>query len=285
MNMRLAIIGVGLMGGSLALALKRAGRVATVAGCGRSRANLEWALSHGVIDVIADGPAHAVQGADVVVLAVPVGQMDAVLADIAAHLPAHAVLTDAASTKQNIVAVARARLGAHFSRFVPGHPIAGTEHSGAAAARADLYDGRRVILTPLPETETAALREVRALWQVCGAQVAEMEAAGHDAVFAAVSHLPHMLSYAYMDMIAARADRALCLDYAASSFRDFTRIAASSAEMWRDIALANRDVLLAEIGRFEGHWQALRKALEACDGAALEAIFTRARNTRKDWGQ
>ena len=283
MSMRLAIIGVGLMGGSFALALKRAGKAGTVVGCGRSRANLEWALSHGVIDAIAASPAHAVQGADAVMLAVPVGQMDAVLADIAAHLPAHAAVTDAASTKQNVVTAARARLGAHFPRFVPGHPIAGTEHSGAAAARADLYDGRRVILTPLPETEAAAVQEMRALWQACGAQVAEMEAAQHDAVFAAVSHLPHMLSYAYADMIAAHADRALCLDYAASSFRDVTRIAASSAEMWRDIALANRSALLAEMERFEGRWQALRKALQDGDGAALEAIFMHARAMRKDW--
>ena len=283
MSARLALIGVGLIGGSYALALKQAGKLGSVVGCGRSRANLDWGLAHGVLDAIADSPSQAVRGADIVMLAVPAGQVESVLAGIAADVPAHALLTDAASTKQNVVAAARAHLGPHLPRFVPGHPIAGTENSGAAAARADLYQGRRVVLTPLPETESAALHEVRALWQACGARVAEMEAAEHDAVFAAVSHLPHLLSYAYMDMIAARADSALCLDYAASGFRDFTRIAASSPEMWRDIALANRTALLSEFGRFEEHWRTLRDALEKGDGTALEMIFARARNTRKDW--
>ena len=283
MSARLALVGVGLIGGSYALALKQAGKLGSVVGCGRSRSNLDWALAHGVIDAIADSPSQAVRGADIVMLAVPAGQVERILADIAADIPAHALVTDAASTKQNVVAAARTHLGTHLPRFVPGHPIAGTEHSGAAAARADLYQGRRVVLTPLPETEAAALYEIRALWQACGARVAEMGAAEHDAVFAAVSHLPHLLSYAYMDMIAARADSVRCLDYAASGFRDFTRIAASSPEMWRDIALANRAALLSEFGRFEEHWRALRDALEKGDGTALEAIFARARNTRKDW--
>ncbi len=283
MSARLALIGVGLIGGSFALALKQAGRVGEVVGCGRSRANLQWALEHGVIDAIAESPARAVPDADLVMLAVPVGQTAAVLADIAPQLAPHAIVTDAASTKQNVVAAARDHLGGHLPRFVPGHPIAGTEHSGAAAARADLFRERRVVLTPQAETAAAALQEVRALWQACGAEVAEMDAAEHDAVFAAVSHLPHLLSYAYMDMIAARADSARCLDYAAGGFRDFTRIAASSPEMWRDIALTNREALLRELLRFEAHSQVLRAALEKADGAALEAIFTRAHNMRKDW--
>ncbi len=282
---KLAIFGVGLIGGSVALALKQAAAVGEVIGVGRSRANLDAALKLGIIDRIAPTAAEAVQGADVVLLAVPVGQMAALMLEIAPHLGAETIITDAGSTKQDVAALMQQHLAAHLPNCVPGHPIAGAETCGAGAARADLYQGRNVVLTPLLQSDQAALEKVRALWQVCGAKVSEMPATKHDAIFATVSHLPHLLAYTLVDMIARRDNADTLFSFAASGFRDFTRIAGSSPEMWRDIALANRQALLNEIEQYQASLEQMRIALTAEDAAALEATFKRAQTARVRWSE
>jgi prephenate dehydrogenase len=278
---KLALVGAGLIGGSFALALKQAGAVREVLGVGRNATSLAAARERGLIDRVADWAAAG--RADCILLALPVGETEAVLKNLAPHLKAGAVVTDAGSTKVNVVAAARAALGARFVDFVPGHPIAGSERSGPAAARADLYQGRKVVLTPESDTRAAALATVRALWEAVGAQVETLDAAQHDRVFAAVSHLPHLAAFALVDDLAQRADSDMFFRFAASGFRDFTRIAGSSPEMWRDIALANREALLAELDAYLAALQALRGAVDSKDGTALLTIFSRARAAREHW--
>lgn len=280
---KLAIIGVGLIGGSFAMALREAGMVREIVGVGRSAANLQEALNCGAIDRIAAGAAAAVQDADLVMLAVPVGQMAAVMQQIAPHLAAHTVVTDAGSTKGDVVALARLHLPQHLAGFVPGHPIAGAEKSGAGAANAGLFRGRQTVLTPLPETAAAATGLVRDAWLACGARAAEMAPEEHDRIFAAVSHLPHLLAFALVDEIAARSNGKELFGYAAGGFRDFTRIAGSSPEMWRDICLANRDALLHELDAYQSQLARLRALLEQSDGAELERIFNHASQARNAW--
>jgi prephenate dehydrogenase len=221
--------------------------------------------------------------ADCVMLAVPVGETGAVLARLAPHLEPGAIVTDAGSTKANVVAAARVALGARFADFVPGHPIAGSEQSGPLAAQADLYQGRKVVLTPEPETRLDAVATVTALWQAAGAQVETLDAALHDRIFAAVSHLPHLAAYALVDELARRDDRDDFFRFAAGGFRDFTRIAGSSPEMWRDIALANRNALLGEMDAYVAVLQEIRAAVEAADADTLLKIFSRAREARENW--
>jgi prephenate dehydrogenase len=278
---QLAIIGTGLIGGSFALALKQAGAVREVLGVGRNPARLTVARELGLIDRAVDwGEASQ---ADCILLALPVGETETVLQQLAPHLKAGAIVTDAGSTKLNVVAAARAVLGARFADFVPGHPIAGSEQSGPGAARADLYQGRKVVLTPQADTRADALATVRALWEAAGAQVETLDAALHDRVFAAVSHLPHLAAFALVDELAQRADGETFFRFAASGFRDFTRIAGSSPEMWRDIALGNRDALLIELDAYVAALQSLRSAVSAKDAEALLAIFSRARAAREHW--
>jgi prephenate dehydrogenase len=283
----LAVVGVGLVGGSFALALRVAGRVGTVIGIGRSRANLDAAVSLGIVDravTLGEDWTRELANADLVLVATPVGEFPALFAAIAGRLPAHAILTDAGSTKQNVIAAARAHLGDALARFVPGHPIAGTEHTGAAAAFATLYRDRNVVLTPIQGTDPAAIATVANLWSACGARVRELDAAVHDRIFAAVSHLPHLLAFALVDLFAARPDADEIFRYAASGFRDFTRIAAGSPEMWRDISLANRDALLAEIDAYRTQLDAVAAMVTAADGAALEGVYARASAARRAWG-
>jgi len=277
----LALVGAGLIGGSFALALKQAGAVRTVLGVGRSAARLTVAREFGLIDRAVDW-VEAGQ-ADVILLALPVGKTEAVLRQLAPHLKPGAIVTDAGSTKTNVVAAARAVLGARAADFVPGHPIAGSERSGPGAARADLYRGRRVVLTPQADTRADAVATVRALWEATGAQVEMLDAAQHDRIFAAVSHLPHLAAFALVDDLAGRADSELFFRYAASGFRDFTRIAASSPEMWRDIALANRPALLTELDGYIAALLTLRQALNDEDAVALLTMFSRARAAREHW--
>jgi len=279
---KIAVVGVGLIGGSFALAARAAGCVKQITGVGRSRANLERAKALGVIDADAS-LAEAVRGADVVFLAMPVGATAAVLEAIAPHLEAGTVVTDAGSTKSDVVAAARAALGTRFPRFVPGHPIAGAEQSGVEAARAELFSGKRTVLTPLVETDADACEIVRELWRACGAEVREMTPATHDQVFAAVSHLPHLIAYALVHDIATHDAADLLFEYAASGFRDFTRIASSHPEMWRDICMANRAALLAELTRFESVLVEARRLLDVQDAAGLERLFDGARRARNDW--
>jgi prephenate dehydrogenase len=278
---RLAIIGVGLIGGSFALALKQAGAVREVLGVGRTPTSLNTALERGLIDRVADWK-DAGQ-ADCILLALPVAETEAALKQLAPHLKPDAIVTDAGSTKVNVVEAARVALGARFADFVPGHPIAGSEQSGPVAARADLYQGKKVVLTPLPETRPTALETVKALWHATGAQVETLDVALHDRVFAAVSHLPHLAAFALVDELAQRADGDTYFHFAASGFRDFTRIAGSSPEMWRDIALANREAVLAELDAYIAALQTLSTAVSTEDATALLEIFSRARAAREHW--
>ncbi len=278
---KLAIVGTGLIGGSFSLALKEAGAVREVLGVGRNPASLAVALERGLIDRAVSWT-EAGQ-ADCILLALPVGETAAVLQQLAPHLKAGAIITDAGSTKLNVITAARAALGARFADFVPGHPIAGSEQSGPGAARADLYQGRKVVLTPQPDIRADALATVTALWQAAGAQIETLDADLHDRVFAAVSHLPHLAAFALVDELAQRADGDTFFRFAASGFRDFTRIAGSSPEMWRDIALANREAVLTELDAYVAALQTLRSAVSAEDADALRAIFSRAREARNHW--
>ncbi|MBI1284775.1 MAG: prephenate dehydrogenase/arogenate dehydrogenase family protein [Thiobacillus sp.] len=278
---KLAIVGTGLIGGSFALALKQADAVGEVLGVGRNTAKLTLARELGLVDRAVDW-SEAGQ-ADCILLAVPVGETESVLRRLAPHLKAGAIVTDAGSTKLNVVAAARTTLGGRFADFVPGHPIAGSEQSGPGAARADLYHGKRVVLTPQTDTHTDAVTIVKALWQATGAEVETLDAALHDRVFAAVSHLPHLAAYALVDDLARRADGDTFFRFAASGFRDFTRIAGSSPEMWRDIALSNREALLAELDAYLDALRTLRQAVSDEDAAGLLEIFSRARNARENW--
>lgn len=283
---KLLVVGVGLIGGSTALALRRAAAVGEVVGVGRTRANLDVARQRDIIDrgrTLDEDWVGEAGDADVVLLATPVAQIPALFTALSGRLSPQTVVTDAGSTKLDVIAAARARLGPGLSRFVPGHPIAGTEHTGAAAAFASLFDDRSVILTPLPETDTAALERIRALWTSCGAKVTTLDPARHDAVFAAVSHLPHLLAFVLVAELAARDDAATFFQHAASGFRDFTRIAGGSPEMWRDIALANRDALLAETDRYAGALTQARALLASGDAGQLAALFARASEARRRW--
>ncbi|QIK37951.1 prephenate dehydrogenase/arogenate dehydrogenase family protein [Caldichromatium japonicum] len=277
---RLAVIGVGLIGGSLALALRAAGHVGEVIGCGRSRANLERALTLRVIDRIAEDPAAAARGADLVFVAVPLGAMRAVFQALRGQLAPETVLTDAGSVKGSVVEDVRAVFRAIPSCFLPGHPIAGTEHSGVEAAFPELYHNRRVILTPLPETAPNAIQRVSAMWQACGAEVDFMSVAQHDEVLAATSHLPHMLAFGLVDSLARMRENDEIFRYAAGGFRDFTRIASSNPEMWRDICLANREALSAVLARFSVELADLADSIRRADGERLFEIFSRAKAAR-----
>ena len=282
---KIVIFGVGLIGGSFALALRRAGVASEVVGFGRSAATLEQARQLGILDRIGDDVAREVHDADLVLLATPVAQMTDIFARIAPHLGAQTLVTDGGSTKSDVVAAARANLGARIEQFIPAHPIAGAEKSGAAAAQADLFQGKKVVLTPLPENSKVAVARVRNAWEWCGANVSELTAQQHDEVFAAVSHLPHLLSFALVHDLAQRDNRDQLLAFAASGFRDFTRIAASSPEMWRDICLANRDALMRELQQYAAELHVLHQALENNDAAKLEEIFSLAREVRSAWTQ
>jgi prephenate dehydrogenase len=279
----LAVVGVGLIGGSFALALKRAGAVERVIGLGRGRANIERALALGAIDEVAADARQACFEADLVLLAVPVAQTERMLRELAPHLPERCVVTDGGSTKQDVVAAARAALGPRLSRFVPAHPIAGAEHSGVEAASAGLYQGKLVVLTPLAETDADAVGVAQAAWQASGARVLALSPERHDAVFAAVSHLPHALAFTLVAMIAARPDAQQLFSFAGAGFRDFTRIASSSPEMWRDICLSNAGPLLAEIGAYQAALEAVAQRIRAGDAEALATVFEQARAARNRW--
>jgi prephenate dehydrogenase len=279
---KIVVFGVGLIGGSFALALRKAGAVGEVVGFGRSAANLKQALDLGIIDRIGQDTAE-VADADLVLLATPVGQMAELMARIAPHIGAQTLVTDGGSTKSDVVRDAYAKLGNKVSQFVPAHPVAGAELSGAAAAGSDLYVGKKVILTPLPENSAHTVERVQAAWQACGAIIHKLNHAEHDSMFAAVSHLPHLLSFALVHDIAQRDNRDLLLSFAASGFRDFTRIAASSPEMWRDICLANREALLRELKQYADELYVLYQALDQRDSAKLDDVFTKASRLRADW--
>lgn len=278
---RIVVFGVGLIGGSFALALKQAGEVKQVIGVGRRVETLQRAQALGIIDTIGD--ASSVAGADLVLIAAPVAQTEMLLREMQPHLQAGTVVTDAGSTKSDVVQAARAALGEKIAQFVPGHPIAGREQNGPEAALADLYHGKKIVITALPENSSDSIARVAGAWERCGALIHYLSAEEHDAVFAAVSHLPHLLAYALVGDIASRENADRLFQYAASGFRDFTRIAGSSPEMWRDISLANRQALLAELDAYTAQLASLRTMLLSADGAALEQVYARAQSARQSW--
>ena len=283
---KLIVVGVGLIGGSFALALRNVGAVGSVVGVGRNSTNLDAAQRLGITDrtyTTAQAWHNELRDADLVLLAAPVGQMSELFATIAPHLGAATIVTDAGSTKQDVIAAARAHLGAALPRFVPGHPIAGTEHSGAAAALVSLYRDKTVILTPVSETSPEAVAQVGDCWTRCGGLVSQLDAARHDALFAAVSHLPHALAFALVGELAARPDADDYFRYAAGGFRDFTRLASSHAEMWRDICIANRLALRTELASYRVALDRIDRMLAAGDGAALARFFADARDARNAW--
>lgn len=280
---RVVIVGVGLIGGSLALSLKRAGVVGTVVGVGRSAGSLEKAKALGVIDEIATLE-DAARGASLIVLCAPVAQNFALLHALEPHLQPGTIVTDAGSTKSDVIVAAKTALGDKVAQFVPAHPIAGRELNGVEAALNDLYLGKKVVLCPLQENVRADVAVVRAMWEAAGAHCHVMSAVQHDAVFASVSHLPHLLSYALVAQVANAEDAALKLDFAGGGFRDFTRIAASSPEMWRDICIANKEALLREISTYEAVLAHLKTQIKNGDGDALERVFARASAARLKWG-
>jgi prephenate dehydrogenase len=277
----LVVVGVGLIGGSLSLALKRAGVVQRVTGVGRSRENLELASDLGVIDDWTHDIAEAVRDADMVLLAVPMGAYDGLFKAMADALPAHAIVTDAGSTKQSAMVAAQQCLP-NPARFVAAHPIAGTEHSGAAAAFAELFEDHLCILTPDDQTDVKALAAVKGMWEATGCHIREMDAADHDDALAGVSHLPHLAAFALVNAVRRQAGDDP-FQFAAGGFRDFTRIASSSPQMWRDIALCNKQALMGKIDALQHELAVLREALEAGDGERLLHEFESAKQARDTW--
>jgi len=279
----LCVIGVGLIGGSLALALKKAGYVEKVTGIGRSLQNLQTAQQLAVIDHYETDYASALADADMVFVSVPIGAMGDVFAQIKTHLKPGAIISDGGSAKQQVIDAAREALGSKIKQFVPGHPIAGTEKSGAEAAFDSLYQDRRVILTPLAENSRTDIDKVRDMWQAAGAAVDEMEARHHDLVLAGTSHLPHILAFALVDCLNKVEDVDEIFKYAAGGFRDFTRIASSDPVMWRDICLSNSDAILAMMQNYQQQIDELKQCIEQGDGESILALFKAAKDARDNF--
>ena len=280
---KIVIFGVGLIGGSFALALKKQAVVQQVIGMERNPVALDHALQLGIIDVAGAEISSALNGADLVLIAAPVAQTESILLAIYPHLQAHTVVTDAGSTKSDVVAAARRALGNKINQFVPAHPIAGGEKNGPDAAIVDLYRYKKLVITALPENQPETINVVVSAWQHCGAVPHLLTAEQHDQVFAAVSHLPHVLAYALVDQISEQPQADLRFQYAASGFRDFTRIAGSSPEMWRDISLANRTALQNELAIYQTQLQRIADALQNSDGDQLLSIFSNAQAARQTW--
>ncbi len=279
----LAIIGVGLIGGSLAKALRRAGYVNNITGYGRRLGNMELAVKQGVIDDACVSIAGTVRDADMVVIATPVGVIADVMAEVETALSPVAVVTDVGSVKANVITQARTALSGKFSRFVPGHPIAGTENSGVESSFAELFDHRRVVLTPEPDTEMDAVSRVQAMWEAAGADVVSMVAAEHDVIFAACSHAPHILAYSLVDTLVRHNSHQSIFEFAAGGFYDFTRIASSNPEMWRDICLANREAIVSVLRSVNTDMERLIEAIEKSDDKSLLDTFKRAKHARDQY--
>ena len=280
---KLVVIGTGLIGGSFSLALKQAGLARTVVGIGRRQETLEEAIRLSIIDVAGSYDQASFANADLILVATPVGQMRAVFKAMAEFVPIDAVITDGGSTKLDVIKLAREFFSDSLDRFVPAHPISGTEKNGPSAAFPDLYRSRRVIITPLTETAPSALDLVRNVWQACGAIVSELAADRHDALLGAVSHLPHLLAFALVEELASRPDGQALFSFAGGGFRDFTRIASSNPEMWRDIFLSNKEAVSNELVAYRNALAVLQEMLDAGDGDSMQALFERARDARQGW--
>ena len=277
-----SIVGVGLIGASLGLALKQAKVVYQMSGVGRSAANLDQALKMGAIDRVTD-LAEAVQSSQWIVLCVPVAQMRAIFTQLEPHLGSNTLITDAGSTKSDVILAAKEVLGKKVCQFVPAHPIAGGAQHGAAAARADLFQGKQTIICQLQENSAADVALVEEFWKVMGSNIKRISAVQHDAIYAAVSHLPHILSYALMASVLNSEDAEQKLEHAGAGFRDFTRIAASSPEMWRDICIANKQAILKELDQYLSVTGRLREMIAKEDAAGLEKVFQKASQARQKW--
>jgi len=280
---QLGLVGCGLMGGSFALALKRAGLVKRVVGFSPSETTTTRALKMGVIDQIANSASNAASGSDLVLIAVPVSATEASFQAIAHELRNNCLVMDVGSTKSDVLAAAKAALGNKLAQFVPAHPIAGKEVAGVEHADVDLYTWCQVILTPTDLTDKTKLQQATAVWQALGCKVRHMSATDHDAAFAAVSHLPHLLAFAFMNGISNQKQRSEFLDLAGPGFRDFTRIAAGDPKVWRDIFLANSAEVLAQSQNFRSSLEALERAVLAGDSAAIEALISQASHLRAHW--
>jgi len=276
-----SIVGVGLIGASIGLALKQAGVVNKVLGVGRSKANLDQALSMGAIDGVVD-LVEAAKQSDVIVLCVPVAQMRVAFETLEPHLESKTMLTDAGSTKGDVILAAKEVLGKKACQFVPAHPIAGGAQHGASAARADLFQGKQTILCPLQENSLQDINLIEGFWQSLGAVVKKISYVQHDAIYAAVSHLPHILAYALMVSVINSEDADQKLDHVGAGFKDFTRIAASSPEMWRDICLGNRTPILKELDQYLFILNHMRTLVADSDGAGIEKLFQKASLARQD---
>lgn len=280
---RLALIGCGLMGGSFALALRQAGLVNTIAGFSASEATRQRAVALQVIDQACASVAEAVAGADLVLLAVPVGAMHSSFAAMREALQANALLMDVGSTKCDVIAAAQATLGERLGCFVPAHPIAGKEVAGIEHAESTLYRDRRTILTPLPQNSIHRLQAAKAVWSAVGSHVSTMSPEAHDATYAAVSHLPHLLAFAAVNALAGQPQSATFLDMAGPGFRDFSRIAASDASVWRDILSANKTEVLKQMTHFRAALEQFELALKSGDNAALQQLIQQASDVRSPW--
>lgn len=279
---RLAIIGVGLIGGSLARALRQKKACGHIIGYGRNTTHLQTAVTLGVIDDYSLTVASAVRDADVVVLATPLNTTEPLLRAMRSYLSVDAIITDVGSSKGSVVDAARSTLDDFFPRFVPGHPIAGKEKSGVEASDAGLFVSHRVILTPLPETSVQALEKITGMWELTGAEVVHLDVEKHDEILAATSHLPHMLAYALVDCLAGMQERDEIFRFAAGGFADFSRIASSNPQMWHDICFANRKQLLNVLDTFNEYLNEIKAAIKNEKSDKLLEIFTRAKRTR-DW--
>lgn len=282
---QISVIGVGLIGGSLARALREVGFMDTIVGCGLDKSHLQQAIDLDVIDKYETDVAKAVHGSDLVIVAVPVGAMQAVFRDIKSSISSDAVITDVGSTKASVIDAVSAAYGEVPSNFVPGHPIAGTEKSGVGASFPGLFHQRRVVLTPLSNTDKSAIETVTRMWQATGAVVSIMDVKHHDDVLAATSHLPHLLAFALVDTLAALDEKAEIFQYAAGGFRDFSRIASSDPQMWHDICVNNRNAILTILKRFQIDLDKLGKAIETNDSDYILDVFKRAKASRDQFSQ
>lgn len=282
---RITILALGLIGGSLAKALKANGFTGELVAWGRRPASLEAGLAMGIIDRYSLDLKEAIAGADIIVVATPTLIAADMIRQLATMVDGQVIITDVASVKGNLLAAAKEAFGKVPPNLVLGHPIAGSEKSGVDAAKADLFVNHRVILTPTEETNPEALQKVKALWQATGAELVEMPVNEHDEVLAATSHLPHILAYALVDALAGNPEQQNIFRFAAGGFRDFTRIASSDPAMWHEISLANRDALLKMIDVFSGQLGDLRQAIANGDSDTIIGCFTRAKAARDQFAQ
>ena len=282
---RLVIVGVGLIGGSLASSLKKLHLVDEIIGVGRSEENLITAHKMGLLDLYLTDPESIPSDADIVLIAVPVAQTKLVFEVVARKVSNSAIITDVGSTKEDIISIAREALGNSFGRFVPAHPIAGGEKNGAIAASDDLFLDKNVVVTPVEGTSESAVNTVERMWQSVGANIVRLDASSHDVIFSAVSHLPHVVSFALVSMLAARSDSQQLFRFAASGFRDFSRIAGSSPEMWKDICQSNKDKVLSDILDFKNVLEKIEQMMSCGDFGSLLDMFQQASDARNKWAE